>query len=264
MPASHKRTVLVTGASGGIGLALAQEFAAAGYDLVLTARSEDKLRAAAQDLEKRFQVKATAIAADLELAETPRALVDELRRRGLTIDALVNNAGFGLQGEFVKQPLERVLQMIQLNVSALTALSGLLLPGMVERGRGEVLNLASTAGFQPGPLMAVYYATKAYVLSFTEAIANELAGTGVVVTALCPGATQSGFSSSARMGGSRLFARGVMDPAEVARVGFRALKRGQPVVIPGTMNKMLTASVRFAPRGVVTAIARRMQEPTGG
>jgi uncharacterized protein len=260
MPATHRRTVLVTGASGGIGLALANEFAAAGYDLVLTARSEEKLRAAARELEQRFKVTATVIAADLESPKTPTALFDELNRRGLTIDALVNNAGFGLRGEFVKQPLERNLQMIQLNITALTALTGLLVPAMVERGEGEVLNVASTAGFQPGPLMAVYYATKAYVLSFTEALANELAGTGVVVTALCPGATQTGFSSLAQMDGSRLFASGVMDPAEVARIGFRSLKRGRRVVVPGTMNKIIAASVRFAPRGVVAAVARRMQE----
>jgi short-subunit dehydrogenase len=264
MPGNDKKTVLITGASGGIGLALAHEFAAAGYDLVLTARSEERLRTAARELEQRFKVTATVIAADLEASEAPRALVDELGRRHLTIDALVNNAGFGLQGEFVKQPLERNLQMIQLNITALTALTGLLAPAMVARGYGEVLNVASTAGFQPGPLMAVYYASKAYVLSFTEAIANELAGTGVVVTALCPGATQTGFSSLAQMDGSRLFARGVMDPAEVARVGFMGLKRDRRVVVPGTMNKIIAASVRFAPRGVVTAIARRMQERKAG
>jgi uncharacterized protein len=264
MPGKNKKTVLITGASGGIGLALAHQFAAAGYDLVLTARSEERLRTVAREMEERFKVTATVIAADLEASEAPKALVDELSRRGLTIDALVNNAGFGLQGEFVKQPLERNLQMIQLNITALTALTGLLVPAMVARGYGEVLNIASTAGFQPGPLMAVYYASKAYVLSFTEAIANELAGTGVVVTTLCPGATHTGFSSLAQMEGSRLFASGVMGPEEVARIGFMGLKRARRVVVPGTMNKIIAASVRFAPRGVVTAIARRMQERPAG
>ena len=256
-----KKTALITGASAGIGRDFAHEFASHGYDVVLVARSVDKLEALAKEITAKHSVKAIALGADLEKPTGVAELVKSLGERGLVIDALVNNAGFGLLGEFSKQPLERNLAMIALNITALTELTGRLVPGMVKRGYGEVLNVASTASFQPGPLMSVYYATKAYVLSFSEAIANELAGQGVKVTALCPGPTQTEFAKAADLHGTRLFEGGnVMTSAKVAQIGFEALQRGKRVVIPGALNKMMAASVRFSPRNLVTAVTRRMQE----
>jgi len=173
---------------------------------------------------------------------------------------LVNNAGFGLRGAFVVIDLRQQLKMIQVNVTALTHLTGLLLPGMLARRRGRVLNVASTAAFQPGPLMAVYYATKAYVLSFSEALANETSGSGVSVTALCPGPTETDFRRRAGMENTRLFRAGVMDAAAVARIGYQGMKRGARVVVPGWRNKLLAQSVRFASRAMTAQIARSLQE----
>ena len=253
-----KETALITGASSGIGLDLARVFAKEGHDVVLVARSEGRLREIAAELERDFGVTAHVVVADLAEADAPRKLVDALPA---AIDILVNNAGFGLTGPFVETDLAKELEMIQVNVVALTALTKLLLPPMVARRRGRVLNVASTAAFQPGPLMAVYYATKAYVLSFSEAIADELRDSGVTVTALCPGPTATGFADVAGMSASRLF--NVMKPmssADVARAGYAAMKRGRRVVIPGVKNKVVAQSVRFSPRRVVTTIARKLQE----
>src|SRR3954447_6416423 len=220
-----KETALITGASSGIGLDLARLFAKDGCDVVLVARSEGKLRELAAELERDCGVTAHVIALDLARPNAAEALVQRLPA---DVDVLVNNAGFGVAGPFVETDLAKELEMIQVNIVALTQLTKLLLPKMVARRRGRVLNVASTAAFQPGPLMAVYYATKAYVLSFSEAIADELRDSGVTVTALCPGPTETGFAAVAGMDQTRLFT--LMKPmtsAEVAKKGYEAMKRGR-------------------------------------
>ena len=253
-----KETALITGASSGIGLDLARLFAKDGHDVILVARSEGKLREIAAGLERDFGVTAHVIVADLARPDAPRQLVDALP---VDVDVLVNNAGFGVTGPFVRTDLAKELEMIQVNVVALTHLTKLLLPPMIARRRGRVLNVASTAAFQPGPLMAVYYATKAYVLSFSEAIADELRDSGVTVTALCPGPTETGFAAVADMTTTRLFnIAKPMSSAEVARAGYEAMKRGRRVVIPGLKNKLLTQSIRVSPRRMVTTIVRKLQE----
>jgi short-subunit dehydrogenase len=258
---SSRNTALITGASSGIGLELANLFARDGNDLVLVARSEGKLRQLASRLEGEFGIATRVLAADLAKPHAAQELVMTLNVHEVTIDALVNNAGFGLTGPFVATDLEKELEMIQVNIVALTELTKLLLPGMVTRRSGRILNLASTAAFQPGPLMAVYYATKAYVLSFSEAIADELRDSGVTVTALCPGPTDTGFAAAARLESSRLFNMAKpMSSAGVARVGYEAMKRGKRVVIPGIRNKLLAQSIRVTPRRMVTSFVRKLQE----
>jgi uncharacterized protein len=257
-----KQTALITGASGGIGLELAREFAKDGYNLVLVARSKDKLEGIAADFAKQYNISATVIAKDLSKASAPDELYNELKMQDIQIDALVNNAGFATYGKFVEIPLEQELQEMQLNMVTLTHLSKLFGKDMVTRKNGKILNIASTASFQPGPLMAVYYATKSYVLSFSEAIANELEGTGVTVTVLCPGPTESGFQERANMQESKLVQSGLMKTDDVAARGYAALKRGQTVVIPGFMNQMLALSPRFLPRKMITKTVRNMQERT--
>jgi uncharacterized protein len=253
-----KETALITGASSGIGLDLARLFAKDGHDVVLVARSEGKLREIAAVLERDFGVTAHVIVADLARPDAPQMLVAQLP---VDVDVLVNNAGFGVTGPFVETDLAKELEMIQVNVVALTYLTKLLLPPMVARRRGRVLNVASTAAFQPGPLMAVYYATKAYVLSFSEAIADELRDSGVTVTALCPGPTETGFAAVADMSATRLFnIAKPMSSAEVARAGYEGMKRGRRIVIPGIKNKLLTQSIRVSPRRMVTTIVRKLQE----
>src|SRR5882724_4268317 len=191
-------TVLITGASSGIGLELAKCFAADGCKLVLVARNTDALEKLAEELRRKNKIEAIVLTADLSLPETPRRIFQELSAQKISVDVLVNNAGFGLHDAFAKLPLQRQLEIIQVNVTALTELTGLFLPGMIERKRGGILNVASVAGFLPGPNMAVYYASKAFVLSFTEALAEELAEAGVTISAFCPGATESNFSQVAR------------------------------------------------------------------
>jgi short-subunit dehydrogenase len=255
-----RQTALVTGASGGIGLELARLFAADNYDLVLVARSEDKLRQIAEELSARFNISARALASDLARPEAPEEIFDELSAANVAVDVLVNNAGFGSYGLFAEGDERTQLEMLQVNVVALTHLTRLFLPGMIARRGGRVLNVASTAAFQPGPLMAVYYATKAYVLSFSEAIANELAGTSVTVTALCPGPTETGFVAAAGMEKSKLFEANVMDARAVAVAGYRGMNEGKTVVIPGLRNRVMARAVSFAPRGLVTKVVRRVQE----
>ncbi len=258
-----KQTALITGASGGIGLELAREFAKDGYNLVLVARSKDKLESIGADFAKQYNISATVVAKDLSEASAPDELYNELKTRGIQIDALVNNAGFGNYGKFVESILEKELQAMQLNMVALTHLSKLFVTDMVARKRGKILNVASTAAFQPGPLMAVYYATKAYVLSFSEAIANELEGTGVTITVLCPGPTESDFQARAAMQDSKLVQGRLMKADEVAAQGYQATKRGQTLVIPGLTNQLGTLAARFLPRKAVTRIIRGVQERTG-
>jgi short-subunit dehydrogenase len=254
-------TALVTGASSGIGLELTTLLAHDRHDLVLVARRRDRLEAIARGLTEEFGVTVTILAHDLARPEAPARLARELEERGLAVHILINNAGFGVYGPFARTPLEKELEMIQVNVTALTHLTKLLLPGMLERRGGRILNVASTAAFQPGPLMAVYYASKAYVLSFTEALANELDGSGVTVTALCPGPTITEFQKEAGVAQTRLFrSMLVMNAPEVARAGYEGMLRGKRIVIPGAANRVLVEALRVSPRRLVTAVARRIQE----
>ena len=249
-------TALITGASSGIGRALAYEFAAHGYDLVLVARNAEALGEVARTMSRPAGVQ--IIAADLAQPGSATSLVEQLSARAIQIDVVVNNAGFGLQGEFTQLPLERQLEMIQLNVTTLTELTRLLLPAMVERRSGGVLNVASTAAFQPGPLMSVYYATKAYVLSFTEGIAEEVSDRGVKVTCLCPGPTETQFAQRAQMTGTNLFKGGAMSVEDVARAGFEGWNAGTVVVIPGFSNRRGALVVRLSPRSLVRRIVKRL------
>jgi len=258
---SKTQTALITGASGGIGYELAKLFARDHYNLVLVARSTEKLDQVAAELQSQFGVSVKAVGLDLAAAPAAKFLFDQMQREGIVIDVLVNNAGFGGFGEFAERAEEEILGQIQLNVAALTHLTRLLLPPMLARGAGKVMNVASTAAFQPGPMMAVYYATKAYVLSFSEALANEVAGSGVVVSCFCPGATDTGFAKRAGTENSRLFKKlRPMNAEVVARDGYRALMAGQVVVISGVQNWLVAQSVRFAPRKMVTAISRWVAE----
>jgi short-subunit dehydrogenase len=257
-----RQTVLITGASSGIGRSLAELFARDGYDVVLVARRAAELQEQARDLADRHRVVARAIPADLAKAEGAPFLYTQLQRIGIDVDVLVNNAGVGMQGAFAELPLDRQLQMIHLNATALTTLTRLLIPGMLARRRGGILNVGSTAGFQPGPFMAVYYATKAYVVSFTEAIAEELDGSGLRVTCLAPGPTATGFAAEAGATQSRLFSGDTMTADDVAAIGYEAWKEGRPLVIAGSRNRFSALVVRLAPRAMVRKIVRRLN--TGG
>jgi short-subunit dehydrogenase len=250
---------LITGASSGIGRSLALLFAGDGYEVVLVARSEAALQSLAAEIGGRGGT-ARVLAADLGEPDGPRRLAAQLEQWGVVVDVLVNNAGFGMRGPFDRLPLDEQLAMIGLNVASLTALTRLLLPGMLARHRGGVINVASTAAFQPGPLMAVYYATKAYVLSFTEAIAEEAAGTALTITCLAPGPTHTGFAARADMAGTRLFKGPAMTADDVARLGFDGWKRGKRLVIPGRRNWLGAMGVRFMPRRAVAGVVKRLNE----
>ena len=254
------KTALITGGSAGIGLALAREFAAHGHDLILVARHRDALEAAAGTLEGKHGITATVIAVDLADSESPQRLLDAVTAEGLKVDYLVNNAGFGLGGEFVETDMARELDMIQVNVIALTHLTKLFLPAMLKRKEGRIMNLASTAAFQPGPLMSVYYATKAYVLSFSQAVDEEVRRSGVTVTCYCPGPTATDFAETAGVSNKRLFSRMVADVDDIGRYGYAAMMRGDRVAIPGIRNKLMIHAERLAPRLLVTKIARMAQE----
>jgi short-subunit dehydrogenase len=256
MSMHHEQTVLVTGASSGIGWELAKCFAAEGCRLVLVARNEAALQTLAQELRQAHGVEATVLPADLGLPETPGRIFAELQQAGVTVDVLVNNAGFGAHGNFAGLPLQRQLEMVQVNVTALMHLTGLFLPDMIERRRGGVLNVASTAAFQPGPGMAVYFATKAFVLSFGEALAEELAGLGLVVTTLCPGPTKTDFGKVAHFRGGDHLTRYGMSAAAVARYGHSAFRRGRVLAIPGLGNRVLTLLVRALPRFAVRKLVK--------
>ncbi len=253
-------TVLITGASGGIGYELAKLFARDHHNLVLVARSADKLAQVATELQAHG-VTVKTIAIDLVDAPASKFLFDQLQREGVVIDVLVNNAGFGTFGDFAQMPEDEILGQIDLNIRALTELTRLFLPAMVQRRSGRIMNVASTAAFQPGPLMAVYYATKAYVLSFSEALANELRHSGVTVTCFCPGATHTDFAKRAGMENSRLFKQlGAMSAEKVALDGYRAVMEGRTLAISGVHNWVIAQSNRLAPRKMVTAISRWVAE----
>lgn len=250
-------TALITGASSGIGLELARCFAREGSNLVLVARNLEALQKLAAELQSQHHIKVCSWRADLSLPEMPERIFEELSRLGIEVDVLVNNAGFGLQGEFFKLPLSRQLEMIQVNITALTRLTGLFLPGMIRRGFGGVLNVGSVAGFLPGPNLAVYYASKAFVLSFTEALAAETAGMGLKVSVLCPGPTESNFGLVARGGKSRQIERRKMSAREVAQIGLRKFRAGKVVVVPGGSNRALVLLPRILPRGLARWAVKR-------
>ena len=250
--------VLITGASSGIGREMARLFASDGADLVLIARSEGRLRELGGELAAKYGAVVQVVPADLSRAASPGEIAQALTHRHIEVDVLVNNAGFGAHGPIAEIGIERQLEMIEVNVAALTRLTALLLPEMLERRRGAILNVASTAAFQPGPYQAVCCATKAYVLSFTEALAEEVRGSGVRVSCLAPGATDTGFAAQAGTLGTRLFRRGVMDADRVARAGHDGMRRGRILVIPGLRNRVRAFSVRLAPRTLTTRVAGRL------
>lgn len=252
----------MTGASLGIGVDLAECYARDGYDLILTARSEDALKSVAARLSSAFAVKATPIANDLGAIGGGKKLADEIAKRGLTVDVLVNNAGFGHAGALTTAPLATSLGMIDLNVRALVELTHIYWDDMLKRGRGGVLNVASTAAFQPGPLMAIYYASKAFVLSFSEALWEEARGTGVLVSCLCPGPTASGFRERAGTGRTKLAtAAAVMPSMPVAEEGYRGWRRKKRVVITGARNRVGAELAQILPRSVILRLVRNIQSP---
>lgn len=250
-------TALITGASGGIGYEFAKLLARNCGTLVLVARSESKLDEIKKELEAGAPVKIVIIPADLSLAGAADRLYEELEKERIRVDILINNAGFGVHGAFVDRDWQCESDMIAVNVTALTHLTRLFAQGMVARKSGRIVNVASIAAFVPGPFMAVYYASKAYVLSFSEALANELQGTGVTVTVLCPGPTTTGFASTAGVERSRLFryARQASS-TDVARYGYEAMMKGQVVAVHGRLNRLATLSLRTAPRKLLAAIVR--------
>lgn len=255
-----RELVLVTGASGGIGLELARCFAAEGCRLILTARREAELQVLAAELRTKHDVEVTVLTADLAESDGVTALLSDLSTRGLSPDVLVNNAGFGTRGRFADLAESRVRGMLAVNIDAVTRLAHALLPAMRARGRGGILNVASTAAFQPGPYMAVYYATKAYVLSWSEALFEECREDGVTVNVLCPGPTHTGFADVAGIGDTYLLKLGAMNAAEVAHIGHAAFRAGKPVSIPGFNNRAGAFSVRFLPRALVRKLVTMLQK----
>jgi uncharacterized protein len=256
MSGADKETVLITGASSGIGLELAKCFATEGSRLVLTARNQDALQSLAAELGRQHNIEALVLPADLSMPGTPERIFKELQGRGVTVDVLVNNAGFGAWGRFANLPLQRQLEILQVNITALVHLTGLFLPGMLQRRRGGILNVASVAGFVPGPGMAIYYATKACVLSFTEALAEELADSSITATALCPGPTATNFGKAARMDKEeRKIRMAVMTAGSVAAYGLRAFRKKKVVAVPGLQNRLIILLSRCLPRFIVRKAA---------
>ena len=256
-----KNTALITGASSGIGLELAKIHASKGGDLVLVARNKAKLDELKKELEAHYKIAVYTIGKDLSVNNSAREVYDETTKQNIKIDYLINNAGFGDFGMFVETDWNKELQMINLNITALTQFTKLYLQDMVKRHSGKIMNVASTAAFQSGPTMAVYYATKAYVLSFSEAVDNEVSDKGVTITTLCPGATESRFQAAAAMEESNLV-KGKKLPTskEVAEYGYKAMLKGKIVAIHGLKNWILANSVRFTPRALVVKITRMLTD----
>ncbi len=251
---------MITGASSGIGLELAHLFAHDGYRLVLVARSRGILRELGDELQSRYSIQVRISPKDLAHPASPGELFQELQEAGIVLDVLVNNAGFGGTGAFLSSDWNNEAEMIQVNIAALTHLTKLFLPQIRAR-EGKLLNVASVAAFLPGPFMSVYYASKAFVLSFTEALAEELSGTGTTVTCLCPGPVVTNFQKRANSGDSSLFKSPLLlDVREVARAGYEGMKQGKRIVIPGWKNRALIEGLRASPRSMVTKIVSRMNE----
>jgi hypothetical protein len=253
-------TALVTGASSGIGRELAIVLARNGHDLVLVARRRPELESLADELQAAYQATSHVVPADLSSGDGVAAVVAAVDAAGLEVDVLINNAGLGGHGRFTETETASDEMQLSVNVLALTRLTKAFLPGMVSRRRGRVLNLASTAAFQPGPFMAIYYATKAYVLSFSEALSEEVRGTGVTVTALAPGAVRTAFFDVAKVDSNSRLVRspGTLDADVVAQAGYDAMMRGRSLVIPGFANRLGMESLRIAPRRLVTRVVARL------
>ncbi len=256
-----RKVALITGASAGLGEQFAHCFARDGHDVILVARGAARLEALGAKLEQAHGVKAHVLPADLSRPEAPEQLFEAVRARGLAVDFLVNNAGFGSCGPFLEQELAREAEMVEVNCTALLKLTHLFARPMRERGSGRILNVASTAGFQPGPYMATYFATKAFVVSLSEALAHELKGTGVTVTCHCPGATHTEFTQRAGNGKTRLFQRpGVAKAEDVAAHAYAMMMRGRVLAIHGLLNWVGAVGVRFSPRGAVRALAASLNQ----
>jgi short-subunit dehydrogenase len=257
---SDTSTAIVTGASSGIGVEFARELARRGQNVTLVARREDRLRTLADELAKEHSVTADVVKADLATEEGRRGMIDAVAANGKTVEILVNNAGYGSAGFFQRLDAESETRMVRLNCEAVVALAGEYLPGMIERGRGGVLNVASVAGFQPVPRQATYAATKAFVKSFTDALHTDLHGTGVTATALCPGLVPTEFSEAAGIdGGEWSSAPGFMhsSPEQNAKAGIKALEKGKRYVVPTLVNKISATSGQFTPRPVLLGVMRR-------
>src|SRR5687768_9701603 len=262
---SERQTALITGASVGLGRELAKEFASHGHDVILTARNRDALEALAGTLEGKHKIKATVFVYDLALPDSPQALFDSVMMEGLQVHTLVNNAGFGFGGPFADTEIDRELDMIQVNVTAVVHLTKLFMQPMLKRKKGRILNVASTAAFQPGPLNSIYYSTKAFVLSFSQAIDEELRNSGVSVTCLCPGPTATEFAERAGTVNTHVFRRtNTADAEDVAHYGYKATMRGDRIAVPGVKNKVIIQAERFLPRAFVTAAVRRIQADRQG
>jgi uncharacterized protein len=253
-------TALITGASNGIGYELAGIHAENGDNLVLVARNKCKLDVLKGTLQKRYGIKVYTIEKDLSVPGAAGEVYNELQSKKITVDCLINNAGFGDIGPFSESDWDKQERMINLNITTLTHLTRLFLPDMISRGSGKILNVASTASFQPGPTMSVYFATKAFVLSFSEAVNNEVRDMGVTVTALCPGSTESGFHAAALGEGMHVRERKLPTAREVAVYGYKSMMRGKAVAIPGLMNSIMATTVRFIPRSLAVKAARKIQE----
>lgn len=254
-------TTLITGASSGIGLHLAHEFGSHGHPLVLVAPKQDEIEAVGAHLSRAHNVEVHAIAADLEQPESAQGVFDQVSRLGLPIDILVNNAGHGFRGKFWEIPIEKDLSIVRLNIEAVLRLTKLFLPPMIARGHGRLLTTASVAGFEPGPLLNVYHASKAFVLSWSEALATELKDTGVKVTALCPGPTDTDFFPKAGMEGVRGFqTANVMAPQDVAKAGYDGLMREELFIVPGAMNKALVAARRLLSESAQASMNEKFYE----
>ncbi|MDN3020047.1 SDR family oxidoreductase [Paenibacillus sp. BSR1-1] len=251
-----KKTALITGATSGLGYEFVKLFANDGYNLVLVARDEAKLKEIKQSYS---QVEVTVIPKDLSVIGAAKEVFREIEDRGIVIDVLVNNAGFGLLGTFAELDIQKQINMIQLNITALTELTYYCLQKMKQRNVGRILNVASTAAFQPGPQMAVYYATKAYVLSFSEALVEELSGSSVTVTTLCPGPTKTNFGAVANVEGTKMFSR-AMASDQVAKSGYKALMSGKRVVVTGGFNKAGAVGAKFMPRSLAAKVAKYVAE----
>ena len=253
-------TTLVTGASSGIGLALAELFAKDGSDLVIVARREEILNSVADRFRKDYGVKVQVIPKDLTLKDAPEEIFNEVEKLGLEINTLVNNAGFGLVGEFSDMDYKQQMQMIDLNVNALVSLTRLFIPKMIEKNSGGILNVGSLAGFQPGPYATIYYATKSFVLSFTEGLYEELKGKNIKISCLAPGPVDTEFGQISGLDRSPLFKFGTMNVKEVAAEGYTGFKNGKLIIIPGLLNRFLPILVRFSPRFLVRIVTSKLNK----
>lgn len=254
------KTALITGASSGIGESFAYIFAKNAFNTVLVARSEDKLNEIASKIKHEYNINAKVVSADLSKPNSPKELYDRMKAENIDIDFLINNAGFGDKGMFYDTNWEKENTMINLNINSLTHMTKLFVKDMIKRGSGRILNVASTGAFQPCPHMSVYCATKSYVLSFSQGINNELRKKGITVTALCPGATRTGFAKTAGNADSKLFQGNIPSPEQVASYGYKALMKGKSVATHGFKNQFLAFITRFMPRNFVTNISGNMMK----